>query len=399
MSPPSFCTNPNVALSSAQLIAVLAMASSAPLQALDSKGALTLETRAFTALHQQQNSLQFTPEWAWNQDNQGAVVELMARADDQDARRNNLDIRKAYAYLASDHWEIRLGIDRVFWGVTESHHLVDIINQTDLLGGFEGEDKLGQPMLRVSRIFEDGELELFYLPYFRAKKYPDEHSPLAFPLPTAKTDSYQARSGNRHTDFAIRYSHSSGPFDGGLHYFKGTSRQGFLLPSSNTAQPLQLQPYYDQIEQAGLDLQATLGSWLLKSEILHRNDAFESFNATSTGIEYTAYGLIKNADLGLILERNYDQRNNNSQIFNQNDVFIGCRLAINDAASSELLVGLSKDQDHSGTQVAKVEATRRMGASSKISLEAWQLASNSPNNAVYFFRDKDFIQLALSYYY
>ena len=60
---------------------------------------------------------------------------------------SHVDIRELNLLYTQDNWEGIAGISRVFWGVTESGHLVDIINQTDQLEGFDGEDKLGQAMI------------------------------------------------------------------------------------------------------------------------------------------------------------------------------------------------------------------------------------------------------------
>ncbi len=38
----------------------------------------------------------------------------------------------------------------MYWGVAESNHLVDIINQTDAVESFDGEEKLGQPMVQYT---------------------------------------------------------------------------------------------------------------------------------------------------------------------------------------------------------------------------------------------------------
>ena len=40
-------------------------------------------------------------------------------------------------------WSLSIGLGKVFWGVTEFNHLVDVINQTDLVEGIDGEAKLG----------------------------------------------------------------------------------------------------------------------------------------------------------------------------------------------------------------------------------------------------------------
>ena len=50
------------------------------------------------------------------------------------------------------------GVRRVFWGVAESNHLVDVINQTDAIENPDQEDKLGQPMLNLAYV------EYFCLP-------------------------------------------------------------------------------------------------------------------------------------------------------------------------------------------------------------------------------------------
>ena len=50
---------------------------------------------------------------------------------------------------------------REFWGVTETAHRVDILNQTDQVESFDGEDKLGQPMVNFSWSKDWGTLDLY----------------------------------------------------------------------------------------------------------------------------------------------------------------------------------------------------------------------------------------------
>ena len=83
---------------------------------------------------------------------------------------SHVDIRELNLLYTQDNWEGIAGISRVFWGVTESGHLVDIINQTDQLEGFDGEDKLGQAMIRISRLFDQNSVDLYVLPGFRSSK-------------------------------------------------------------------------------------------------------------------------------------------------------------------------------------------------------------------------------------
>ncbi len=69
---------------------------------------------------------------------------------------------------------MRAGIGKVFWGVTEALHLVDIINQTDLVENPDGEQKLGQPLLKFSLERDWGILDFYALPGFRERTFPGE---------------------------------------------------------------------------------------------------------------------------------------------------------------------------------------------------------------------------------
>jgi hypothetical protein len=71
-----------------------------------------------------------------------------AHLDNYDNNRNHIDIRQLDLVTSHSNFETTIGISKVFWGVTESNHLVDIINQTDLVEDIDTEDKLGQPMLQ-----------------------------------------------------------------------------------------------------------------------------------------------------------------------------------------------------------------------------------------------------------
>ena len=64
---------------------------------------------------------------------------LFGRFDNEDVERSHIDIREAYWAHVADDWEMKVGVSKVFWGVTESRHLVDVINQTDLVENIDGE--------------------------------------------------------------------------------------------------------------------------------------------------------------------------------------------------------------------------------------------------------------------
>jgi hypothetical protein len=139
--------------------------------------------------------------------------------------------------------------------VTESRHLVDIINQTDLVENIDEEDKLGQPMLEVSTLQDFSEVRFYVLPGFRERTFPGRDGRFRGPF-VVDTDNarYDSAAKDHRVDFAARYSNYFGDWDVGISIFNGTSREPRFLPS---ATPGRLVPYYDVITQAGLDVQYT----------------------------------------------------------------------------------------------------------------------------------------------
>ena len=128
---------------------------SLPLQALEISGNVAAEAQwfpqqaAFADQLDRNLTLSFEPKLRqhWNNGDDEVTLEIFGRADRKDDARNHADIRELKWLHVGAADELRIGIDSVFWGVTESQHLVDIINQTDRVEGLDGEDKLGQSMI------------------------------------------------------------------------------------------------------------------------------------------------------------------------------------------------------------------------------------------------------------
>ena len=76
----------------------------------------------------------------------------------------------------------------------------------------------------------------------------------------------------------------------------------------------------------------------------------------------------------------------------------GLRLAVNDAAGTELLAGFSQDLDSSSRSFS-LEASRRFGDNWLLSLEARSLFDLPEDDLFYSLRDDGFIQLELAYYF
>lgn len=392
------------------ILALLADASAG----VELRGSVGLESRYFSVPEEYQVSVSLEPDWYWENNTSSWTFKPFARIDELDEDRTHLDIREAFYQYADNGWEFRLGLNKIFWGVTESQHLVDVINQTDYLEGFDGEDKLGQPMVQLTRINEWGVLDIFALPYFREREFPgpDGHFNFSSLLPTPSgqkkftakflNSRFESSAEEHHFDVALRYSHTISDWDFGLSYFSGTRRDPRLQLNEVDLikEEVYLTPFYVQMKQLGLDIQATKGAWLWKLEAIIRDQTLENYAAVTAGFEYTHYGITSSgSDLGLLLELNWDERNELASSPMQRDLFIGSRYVWNDEQSSELLLGVVKDLDYQGSYLARIEASRRLGSTIKISAEAWVFSSKNQIEPLYSIRSEDFVQVSLEKFF
>ena len=392
------------------LLALLAqltqMAMTPKAEAYELTGQVSAQVRAFEnePLYQGQErnnaSISFEAEYYQELGKNGSVTFApFARLDSADDERTHMDIRELSYLHVSDTWELKAGISKVFWGVTEFVHLVDIINQDDGVESPDGEDKLGQPMVHLSVPGAWGVLDLFVLPYFRERTFPGENGRLR-PSIVIDTDNavYEDPDGEEHIDLAARYSHSVENLDFGIHHFSGTGREPTLVPRI-TPEGLTLTPYYQQIEQSGLDAQLVAGQWLLKAEGIRRTGPADDFYAATGGFEYTFTSLGSSGmDLGVILEYAYDDRGEEATTSFNNDLMAGLRLAFNDAAGTELLAGYVEDMDNASS-IVSLEASRRIGNNMKATFEARTFLNENEEDILYEVRDDGYVLLELTYYF
>ena len=369
-------------------------------------GSVSVESRTyrqsplFTTQHREYLSAAFNPEYylEWSDGNQGLIIAPFFRVDQFDSERTHFDIREFIWRLSKRDFDLKIGIGKVFWGVTESQHLVDIINQTDQVESPDGEEKMGQPMINLTLIKDWGFLDLFILPGFRERTFIGNEGRLRFPfIVNTNRSKFEATNGNQHIDFAARWTHSINIFDIGLSHFYGTNREPLLVPTDSTGGSRI--PSYDIINQTGLDLQASLGGWLWKFEGIVRSGQARRFTAITFGFEYTLVGIIdSDADLGIIAEYLYDDRGNAATTIFENDLFVGARLAMNDVQSTALLAGFIFDDD-SGSKLLRVEGSRRFGADWIVELEMAGFYGAKSFDPIFFFRKDDYVELKVLKYF
>ena len=329
----------------------------------------------------------------YSRDNTHAIiVKPFGRYDQRDHERSHADLREAKYRYVNNAFELTIGADKEFWGVTEFVHLVDIINQTDNVEGTDGEAKLGQLMVKASYASPYGTFTAYALPHFRIRQFADPETGRPNYGFTVDDETVHFESGEtsgdarRVDDYALRYKHSIGAIDIGLSFFDGTAREPQLLlaaPPSAGRQAV-MQAFYAYRRQAGLDVQATLGPWLVKLEALQETQnyyqgalptlasPFEEVttNRATGGIEYSFYNVFNSGtDIGLVAEYMWDERELDAPHPFANDFGIGLRWTANDVQSTAVLIGTIIDLD-SDSSVISLEAERRIGSNFKAIVEA-----------------------------
>ncbi len=374
---------------------------------IEYSGAITGEARWFVEdpqfegqLAGVQTSMTIEPEVDWSSEDgryQARFIPFF-RVDGRDDDRTHGDVREAYLRYIGDDWEVLAGINRVFWGVTESRHLVNVVNQIDAVEDIDEEDFLGEPMLSLDLQRDYGLFSAFILPGFRERSFAGEKGRLRTPLPVDDDAAeYESTAEEWSTDIALRYSHYLDEWDIGLSYFYGTSREARLVLSDDLTQ---FEPRYDQIHQLGLDLQYTKDAWLWKFEGILR-EGQGTFGASIGGFEYTFYQVKESdADLGVLAEYLFDGRDDDKApptVFD-NDLFMGARLTLNDINDTSALAGAVIDLENATTSL-RFEAERRVSDGRKVELESQWFAHVDDDDFLASTKDDSYLLLRFTQFF
>ena len=367
---------------------------------LDIEASLYEREGQFNGQDYQHNfSVALEPNIYWGAGDNSVIFTPYFRLDEHDSERSHTDIRELLFTHVSGDWEYRAGIGKVFWGVTEFNQLVDIINQTDVVDSFDGEQKLGQTMLVASRVTDYGIVDAYVLPSFRERIFAGEDGRLR-PSLTIATDNaqYQSSRNKQHIDLALRWSHSLDVYDIGVHAFKGTDREPLLIPIQQNGNTV-LQPYYQQATQLGVDIQATIDSWLVKLESIAKFTDTDDFIAVQGGVEYSFYGVGGSlADLGVLVEYGWDERGKSATSISQNDLYLGARLAFNNTNDTAILFGGSIDNDYQ-TKTYFLEASQRLNDYLSIAVDALIIDATDTQDPAAALGDDDRMQITLERFF
>ncbi|NQY75081.1 MAG: hypothetical protein HRT90_10020 [Candidatus Margulisbacteria bacterium] len=324
----------------------------------------------------------------WDDSRQILTVKPFIRWDQSDDHRTHMDIRELSWIMVRGDLEWRVGLRKVFWGVLETNHLVDTINQTDFVENIDGEQKLGQPMVNMSWSQPWGLMDIYVLPWFRERTFPGSGGRFGFPF-TLGPAAYESGNGERHVDWALRWFHIIGRWDIGVSYFKGTSRDPILTLGF---------PMYVLMEQFSTDIQLTLDSWLWKVEALTRNQQGVGYTAGGLGFEYTFYGVYETPiDVGLLGEYHFDERGLKGTTPFQNDMFTGARIVMNDVFGTEFLGGVFMDLDTTSA-LYRFEGSRRFGSRVKGYLNVNIFQRISSEDLLFFNRRDSYLEWGVTYF-
>jgi hypothetical protein len=359
------------------------------------------EPGIYTGQKQHYLSLALQPEIyrEWSGGRQSLVFTGFARLAQYDKERSHWDIREFYWQFFIANWELSIGLKQLFWGVTESNHLVDVINQTDFVEGIDGEDKLGQPMVHLSYQSNWGTLDLFLMPYFRPRRFPSNTGRFWVPILVNPNDPlYESSAKNKRLDLAIRWAHTIQMFDIGISHFYGTNReQQFVLVNDNQISP-KFRPLYEIIHQTGFDFQITFDDMLWKLETIRRQSNFQTIIAITAGFEYSFRNIQRTGtDIGFLGEYLFDDRGKRTPNGFNDDIFLGSRITLNDVQNSQILFGAIIDRKNNG-QLFSIEGSRRIGDSWKAELEVRILNNTNEKEFIYLIRKDSFVQFRLLKY-
>ena len=338
------------------------------------------------------------------------TIEPFFLYDTSDNNRTHWDIREAYYLLfgqfSDDQWELRLGFDTVFWGVAESRQLINIINQADLVSDASEDQKLGQPMVHFTWQNEYGTVETFLLPYFRTRTFPGRAGRLRTAIQVdTNQQTYESAAKQHHLDFAGRYSQNLGIADIGVSWFSGTNRNPTLILGLDRLNSPVLIPFYEQINQVSLDTQITTGQWLLKLESLFRDgeknrvSLEEDFYTMVGGFEYTWQNLLDNdTEISILTEILYDDRDKRATTIREKDIFIATRIALNNTADTNLLIGLFQDIG-TPTRSLFIDASHRISDTMSFGLNGTAFLSTASQDIQAALRKDSHVQAHLTYHF
>ncbi len=322
------------------------------------------------------------------------AVKLKALYDKDDKNRRYIDFNDLYYLYNFEDSDILIGRNTRFWGALEFYNITDVFNTKDFLDDpFDYSSKLGSWNIAYTKYFENSEISFIAKLYEERQKMQDIDSiNYFFPLPY-DDDLITQKDRSRPTIF-LKYSGSGDEvqIDYTLIYQNGYDSDRYMIVQNG------------KFRQNGYIVNKLLGFFtvvvddtIYKAEVAFAKSddkKVDDYAQFGVGIEHTLYGFSDQKDLGLLLEYYRYESDKKSQNFFANDLMVGARVSINDAASSSILTGLNIDLRNK-EKIFVLKYDTRVYESYKLALSYQRLSPKSDS----VFKELDQVKLEFGYYF
>ena len=333
------------------------------------------------------------------------------------------DIPRGYYQYFGDGWDVLVGSNIEYWGVSEGNRVVDTVNQRYTIDQTVDYISLGQPMVNFNlSTGMNATLSLYGLIYFRDRDLGSAATRFRSPFLMSNNDAVYEEGNGRNLDFAARYRTSFNALGGGmdlaLSYFDGTNRAPSTLPNvcilpsgvfdqANCAAEVQANsstvyavPYYAKLRRYGLELVYSNGDLQLTFEGAISQSLDETYNSVASGAQYSFGGIGPTGDtLTLVAEYLYDDRSVIQPLtIYDDDVFLGFAYSGNDVAGTSIRGGIYYDVN-TNAQIYTASYSRRLGDALRLEVAGFGVNSAGTGDPLAFAPDDGFLQVSLEYFF
>lgn len=323
-------------------------------------------------------------------------LSLIGRADEKYQDNSYVDFNELNIGRSFGNWQASVGQHMFMWSRLEAYHVVDVINSRINDGNIERFEKLGETSVVLSHYTSIGTMKFIYMPYFKENFFPDSKMRIFDGLTPTKQnivkgdDVFDSEEENQFDQWAVYYAHQFGDLDLTVFAMDHIDRTRPIFAASSLANALagNFNAYYIDVVDYGTAATYFWGEQTFKFEYLYSDfNADDSvalidytggqrqvfnYQLASIGHEYT-YNYANNWSSGFFTEYQRvlgvgKEKRSQAQIF-QNDLFIGHRLALNDAYSNEFMLGVYLDLERTGETLYYLSYERRLN-------NAWKMKVN-----------------------
>ncbi len=348
-----------------------------------------------------QNALRAELELKQKLANAEMVLSANTIVDVDDKKRRYVNIGDFYYKHEFENSDLLIGRNTRFWGAMEFYNHTDAFNTKDWRDNpFDYDAKIGANNIAYTYYFENSDLAVIAKIGQEEQRVQESESINNF-LPANYGGHLQTQKGKNRPTLYLKYTGSAQQmqFDYAVIYQNGYDEQRYFSPVGaslvqNAYLVNKVMAYATLVE----------GETIYKTELAYTksDDAKVSDYAQySVGVEQTFYGVWGKSDLGVLAEYyKYDDKDGTKlgakefgNLF-QNDLMLGFRLTLNDSSDSDVLGGISIDQENQ-EKLVFVEYNTRLLESYKLGFSYQHLEPKDSS----IFKRLDSAMVELKYYF